>query len=163
MEKNLFNNFYFLLNQSLYQSKYTAKDGIERNTRFNGKHVTNLTTGKDIVLREGRKSIGINVKMIYAGGFRTTPIDLQASQVQGHAVFVEKEAFTLQNPAYFRTDVRLSMKWNRQNLTSTLSLDIQNVSNRENVYGQYYDAMKNRVVTSYQTGLIPVLNYKIDF
>jgi hypothetical protein len=55
------------------------------------------------------------------------------------------------------------MKWNRKRLTSTLSLDIQNLTNRLNVYGEYFDSEKAGVVTSYQNGLIPVLNYKIEF
>ena len=55
------------------------------------------------------------------------------------------------------------MKWNKRNFTSTLSLDIQNVTNRLNVYNQYFDEEKNMTVYNYQTGLIPVLNYKIEF
>lgn len=55
------------------------------------------------------------------------------------------------------------MKWNRKRLTSTLSLDIQNVTNRLNVYHQEYDAEKQEVINIYQNGLIPVLNYKIEF
>ncbi len=163
LEKNLGNNFYFLLNNSLYRSRYTAADGIERDTRFNGGYVTNFTGGKEIVLKEGKKTIGINVKLIYAGGFRNTPIDLDLSTARGYAVYVEKEAFTLQNPAYFRTDVRLSMKWNKRNLTSTLSLDMQNLTNRQNVYGTFYDPYKKKLIKAYQAGLIPVLNYKVEF
>ncbi|HRE52590.1 MAG TPA: hypothetical protein PK339_14285, partial [Flavitalea sp.] len=67
------------------------------------------------------------------------------------------------NPDYFRTDLRVAMKWNRKRLTSTLSLDIQNLSNRLNLYNQYFDAFKGQVVNNYQTGIIPVLNYKVDF
>ncbi|RYF61731.1 MAG: TonB-dependent receptor, partial [Comamonadaceae bacterium] len=36
LEKYLDNRFYFMLSNSLYQSKYTAADGRERDTRFNG-------------------------------------------------------------------------------------------------------------------------------
>jgi hypothetical protein len=55
------------------------------------------------------------------------------------------------------------MKWNKTRHTNTLSLDIQNVSNRLNVFGQWYDSEKGKVVTAYQNGLIPVLNYKVEF
>jgi hypothetical protein len=48
-------------------------------------------------------------------------------------------------------------------MTSTLSLDIQNVSNRQNLYGTYFDPIKGGVTNRYQTGIIPVLNYKIEF
>lgn len=163
LERYLANNFYLTLNNSFYQSKYTAKDGIERNTRFNGKYLIALIAGKDFVSERKSKTFGINLKTIYAGGMRTTPIDFDASQLVGYTIYKDKEAYSLQNPAYFRTDLRISMTWNRRNFTSTLSLDFQNLTNRLNVYGQWYDEEKNRIVTSYQSGLIPILNYKIEF
>ena len=163
LEKYLSSHFYFLINNSLYEAKYTALDGIERNTKYNGNYVSNFTTGKDFVSKDGRRTFGINIKMIYAGGFRNSPIDLDRSIDEGYTVVDDKAAFSIQNPAYFRTDLRASVKWNRRNFTSTLSLDIQNVTNRQNIYNQYYDPFKGKIVNSYQTGLIPVINYKIEF
>ncbi len=163
LERYLQNNFYLTLSNSLYQSKYTAADGVERNTRFNGNHITTLIAGKDFVSETKKKRFGVNIKTVYAGGMRTTPIDFESSQQKGYTVFKEYEAFTLQNEAYFRTDLRLSLTWNKRKFTSTLSLDIQNVTNRLNIYNQMYDEDKNEVVNIYQTGLIPILNYKIEF
>ena len=163
LEKYLSNNFYFLFNNSIYESKYTAQDGIERNTRYNGNYVSNFTAGKDIVSKNGRRTIGANIKLIYAGGFRESPIDLERSMNEGSTIINEKEAFSVQNPPYFRTDIRLSVKWNRKNFTSTLSLDIQNVTNRQNLYGRYFDPLSGEIIDSYQTGLIPILNYKVEF
>ncbi len=163
LEKYLDNHVYFMFSNSLYQSKYTASDGIERNTRFNGNFISNIVAGKEFVYAEGRRTLGFNIKAVYAGGYRTTPIDLEQSQQLGYTVFRDKEAYSLQNPAYMRGDIRISIKWNRKNFTSTLSLDIQNVTNRQNVYNSYYDAFKGKVVTNYQTGLIPILNYKVEF
>ena len=163
LERYLKNNFYITLSNSFYQSKYTAKDGVERNTRFNGNYIVTLISGKDFLHERKSKIFGVNLKTICAGGLRTTPIDSDASQQKGYTMYKEKEAYSLQNPAYFRADIGISMKWNRKHFTSTLSLDIQNVTNRLNVFGQWYDDEKNQIVTSYQTGLIPVLNYKIEF
>ncbi|MEO6456590.1 MAG: TonB-dependent receptor [Ginsengibacter sp.] len=163
IERYLRNNFYFMLSNSLYQSKYTAADKIERNTRFNGNYITTLISGKDFVYAHNSKTFGINIKIIYAGGLRNTPIDLVASRQKGYTVFKEKDAYSFQNPSYFRTDLRVSMKWNRKHFTSTLSLDIQDVTNRLNIYNQWYDYNSDKIINNYQTGLIPVLNYKIDF
>jgi outer membrane receptor protein involved in Fe transport len=163
LERYLKNNFYLTLTNSIYQSKYTALDGVERNTRFNGNYIATFIAGKDFVNTSKHKTFGINIKTIYAGGLRTTPIDLLASQQKGYGVYKEKEAYSLQNPAYFRTDIRLSMKWNKKHLTSTLSLDFQNITNRLNVFNQSYDEKSNKIITNYQTGIIPVLNYKVEF
>jgi hypothetical protein len=163
LEKYLDHYFYYTVNGSLYQSKYTAADGVERNTRFNGNYLFNTVAGKEFPLAGQRRVLGINVKIIYAGGYRTTPIDLAASQQEGYTIYKEKEAYRLQNQAYFRPDCRISIKWNRTKLTSTLSLDIQNVINRKNIYDQNYDLLKNTTVTNYQNGIIPVLNYKVEW
>lgn len=163
LEKYLDKNFYFMFSNSLYQSKYTASDGIERNTRFNGNIVSNLVAGKEFVFADGRRTLSLNIRILYAGGYRYTPIDLEQSKALGYTVYKDKEAFSLQNPAYTRGDIRISMKWNRKNFTSTLSLDVQNVTNHQNIYNQYYDITKGGLVTNYQVGIIPILNYKVEF
>lgn len=163
LERYLYHEVYLTWTSSIYQSKYTANDGIERNTRFNGNYISTFIAGKDFVNERKSRRIGLNIKAIYAGGLRTTPIDALKSEQRGYTVFDEKSAYTLQNPAYFRADARVSITWNRKRITSTLSLDIQNLTNRLNVYNHWYDAEENKVITTYQTGLIPVLNYKIEF
>jgi hypothetical protein len=163
LEKYLSNNFYYIVNSSLYQSKYTAADGIERNTRFNGNYLFNGVVGKEFPLNGQRRVLGVNIKMVYAGAFRYTPVDMVRSQQEGYTKYFEKQAYSQQQAAYIRPDFRVSLKWNKQRLTSTLSLDIQNVINRENEDRRYYDVWTNTQVTSYQTGIIPVLNYKVEF
>ncbi|MBS1566972.1 MAG: TonB-dependent receptor [Bacteroidetes bacterium] len=163
LERYLSNNLYYMINYSLYQSKYTASDGIERNTRFNGGYVSSIVAGKDFIVPGKPKSYGVNIKTIIAGGLRTTPIDAERSRQSGYTIYKKREAFSLQNDPYFRTDIGVSMKWNRARHTSTLSLDIQNVTNRLNIYSQSYDRQKGAIVTNYQNGFIPVLNYKVEF
>ena len=162
LERYLNNNFYLLWSNSFYQSKYTALDGIERNTRFNGNYASTLTSGKEWVKKGGRRSYGANIKLLYTGGFRQTPVDLEASQQEGHAIYDEQNAYTIQLPDYFRADLRLSITWNRPHHSSILSLDLQNASNRQNVFGHYYDNSKAAMTTVYGSGIIPILNYKIE-
>jgi Carboxypeptidase regulatory-like domain/TonB-dependent Receptor Plug Domain len=163
LEKYLSNNFYYMFSNSFYQSKYTALDGVERNTRFNGGFVSNLVAGKEFPSASQRRTFGVNIKFVYQGGFRETPVDLQKSIADGTARYFEKKAFTVQMPAYYRSDLRVSMKWNRKKLTSTLSLDLQNATNRLNVFGRFYDPLKKEIITINQNGLLPILNYKIEF
>jgi hypothetical protein len=163
LEKYLAHRLYYTLSTSLYQSKYTAADGVERDTRFNGGYIVNLIGGKEFLSANGLRTFGLNLRTLYAGGLRTTPINLEASRQAGYGIYYEKQAYTDQNDPYFRCDLRVSLRWNRPRLTSTLSLDLQNVTNRLNTYGQWYDSEKGEIVTSYQTGLIPILNYKVEF
>jgi hypothetical protein len=162
LEQFMHNNLYFIFTTSLYQSKYKALDGVWRNTRYNGNVSTTLTGGKEFMMRKNRV-FGINIRTIYSGGFRTTPIDMAASLEKGETVYFEDKAFTDQVPGYFRADLGVSLKRNRPRSTHTLALDIQNVTNRQNVFGQYFDVFTGKVTTEYHAPLIPILSYKVEF
>ena len=75
----------------------------------------------------------------------------------------ENRPFELQLPAYFRTDLKVSYRLNHKKFNSVWSLDIQNASNRKNIGGRDYDAETNTMKDWYQTPLIPILSYKIEF
>lgn len=162
LEQFLHNNLYFLLSGSLYNSEYKALDGVWRNSRFNGKHALSFTAGKEYNWKKNRV-FGLNIRTIYTGGFWTTPIDVEKSIELGETRYMESLAYTEQLPDYFRTDFRVSLKRNRTKSTSTLSLDLQNVTNHKNLGGQYYDAQSGEVEKWYMLPLLPVLSYKIEF
>ncbi len=100
---------------------------------------------------------------MYRGGYYQTPVDLEQSIAEGHTVSDEAKAYSEKMPDYFRTDIKVSLKRNRIKSTQTLSLDIQNVTNRQNIYGEYYNSESQKIETWYQTPLIPILSYKIEF
>jgi hypothetical protein len=162
LEQFLHNNLYFLLSGSLYSSEYKALDAIWRNTRFNGKHALSFTAGKEFNWKKNRV-FGINLRTIYTGGFWTTPIDVEKSMMLGETRYIESLAFTEKLPDYFRTDFRVSLKRNYHKTTTTISLDFQNVTNRQNLGGQYFDAQSGEVKNWYMLPILPVLSYKIEF
>jgi hypothetical protein len=162
VEQFTHNNFYFLLSTSLYDSKYRALDGIWRNTRFNGKRAMSFTAGKEYGWQKNR-TFGVNVRLIYAGGFRTTPIDVEKSRELRETRLIESLAFTEQLPDYFRTDLRVSLKRNLKKSTRTWSLDLQNATNHQNLGGQYFDPIAGEVQKWYQLPLLPVLSYRVEF
>lgn len=163
LERFLHNNLYYLVSGSLYNSEYRASNGNWYNTQFNTNYALTVTMGKEWSLSEKNKVIGFNIKSVYVGGYRNTPIDLEASAEAGKTVVQQDQAFEHKNPDYYRLDIRVSLKRNYKAVTSTLALDIQNTSNRQNVGGQYYDTKTGSVKYWYQTPLIPVLSYKVEF
>jgi hypothetical protein len=162
LEQFTHKNLYFLLSTSLYNSQYKTQENVWRNTRFNGNLNITFTGGKEFELRKNR-TLGINIRGIYGGGLRTTPILLDESIQKGETVLDNSKAFEEQNPAYFRTDLRFSLKKNKEKSTRTWALDIQNATNRKNIYGRYYEPMDSEIKTSYQAPLIPILSYRVEF
>lgn len=165
LEQFMYRNFYFLMSASLFDSKYRATDGVWRNTYYNANYNFTLTLGKEFTLSEKRKKriIGVHIKTLYTGGFRRTPIDILQSRQVKETVFIDADAFSQRNPDYFRVDTRISVKRNFTKLTSTLSLDIQNVSNYQNVRMYFFDAVSGTVKPEYQLPLTPVLSYRLEF
>ncbi len=167
LEKRIKDNYYYLINATYYESKYTGSDGVQRDTRFNGNYIFNATAGKEFRWQseedEKVKILGINGRIVYLGGFRTSPIDVSASAFQEETVFVESEAFSLQQPNYFKVDFRIYYKRNYPTFSSTLALDIQNLTNQENLAFSYFDTQQNQIVEQNQLGLIPVISYRLEF
>lgn len=164
LEKFFTHNYYFTLTGSLYESKYTPRDGIERDSRFGGNYNLNLLLGKEFhVGRSANNIIGINLRTLSSGGNRWTPVLLEESRSKGEGVYDWSRPFAEREGMYFRTDIRLSYRRNKPRHASIWSLDIQNVSNHRNVWAKYYDINEKEVKTWYQMGFLPVLNYRLEF
>lgn len=164
-ERFLHKNLYYLVCGSLFDSKYKAPDGNWYNTFFNTNYVLTVTLGKEWPLKNQKKNrvLGFNFKSMYIGGYRNTPIDLKASIASGEEVSEARKAFAHKNPDYYRLDIRISLKRNFAKVTSTVALDIQNTTNRKNVGGQYFDKKTAGIKYWYQTPLIPILSYRLEF
>ncbi len=165
LEKFLSKGLYYVLSSSVFASEYKGSDGIWRDSRFNTRYVNTFTGGKEWGWSRKSKdrTVGFNIKMTQIGGYRITPIDLEASRAKGDAVFMDDQAFSKKMPDYFRTDVGFRIRRNYHRVTTTFSLDIQNVSNRKNIAGEYYDKEKGDIKTFTQAPLLPILAYKIEF
>jgi hypothetical protein len=164
-ERFLNKGLYYLLSASLYDSKYKAPNSKWYNTMYNSNYASTFTIGKEWQLSEKGKGriIGVNLKSVLIGGTRYTPIDLEASINSGYTEYNYSKSFEAQNPAYYRLDARISSKRNYKNITTILALDIQNTTNRKNVFGSYYDKASSSIKYYYQSPLIPVLSYKLEF
>ncbi|MEM6964735.1 MAG: TonB-dependent receptor [Bacteroidota bacterium] len=164
-QQYFYKNWFWLGNVSLYESKYKGSDGTERDTRFNGNYILNATVGKEFPYSKKGKDyiLGVNVRTNLAGGLRESPIDVVASAQSQTTVLDDTNAFTVQLDDYFKTDLRIYWKRNKVKFSSTLALDIQNVTNRRNPSFQYFDTFLSRVEREFQLGLIPILSYRIEW
>jgi len=165
VEKFFSNGYYGLFTSSIYDSKYVASDGIERNTAFNGKYVFNILGGKEWKIGKENKNIfSVDVKFTNAGGRAYTPIDLASSQAASTEV-LSTDVYSDFYKNYYRLDIKAGYVINSKNkkLSQTISLDVQNVTNHQNVFSQSYDRQQNALNYTYQLGLFPNLLYKIQF
>jgi hypothetical protein len=163
IEKFLTDGFYLLLSSSLYDSKYQALDGKWYNTRFNGNIANSLLLGKEWDFAKKNRTLGLNLKLTHIGGMHDTPVDFAASKNKNETVRDYTKAYETQMPYYMRADVGVRLKRNYKKITTSVSLDVQNVTNRQNVFNQYYDNTSQTVKYNYQAPMIPILSYKVEF
>lgn len=162
LEYPLNQGFYMLMTGSLYQSLYQANNKKWYHTAWDGNYMMSLLAGKEWSFKNNG-ALHIDITMNYSGGRRMTPLDKQASEMAGQAVYDYEHTFEKQLPFYFRTDFKISYKKSGKKVTHEWQLDIRNVTNRQNVFSQHYNATLNKIVLIHQTGLLPVLQYRILF
>lgn len=166
LEKFYSKGYYTLLTGSVYQSKYTGSDQVERNTAFNNRYVVNALFGKEWILgSSGRNALTVDTKLTHAGGRPYTPIDLEASIMRGSEVRDVTQAYTENYQAYLRWDVKLGFRFNSKNkkLSQQIYFDVQNVMNRKNLFVKRYNDRTKAINDVYQSGLFPDFVYRVQF
>lgn len=164
IERSFADGWYILATGSLFKSTYTDVYGDRYNTTYNRGHQLNMIGGKEFkVSRSGRKILGLNGKVLFCGGMRQSPIDISASIAADKTILVPKQYYTDQVPEYYRFDMGVYYKINAKRVTHSIQLDVQNVTNRQNVYYNYLDRDAGKIKTEYQLGIFPNISYRIDF
>ncbi|MBI3136184.1 MAG: TonB-dependent receptor [Bacteroidetes bacterium] len=166
LEKFLDKGFYFLITTSVYQSRYTASDGKEYNTAFNGNFTFNSLIGYEWRFKPGEKrqsSMTFDVKYTLNGGKRYTEILVAESQLYGAEIRDWENAFAMRYPNYTRGDFRVAFKMVGTKITQEWALDIQNITNYRNIFWTQYNVNSGQIETTYQTGFLPIGQYRIYF
>ena len=155
--------YYFLITGSLFQSRYTGSDGVERNTAFNTGHVLNVLAGKEFKVGKKGSVLALNLKLSTVGGRYFTPLDLEQSKIEGKSIYIESLAFSQQQQAYFRTDLRVAYRKEYKKSTLEMAIDFQNLTNQQNIFANYYDAKTQKMVTTYQQSFFPMPTMRFTF
>jgi outer membrane receptor protein involved in Fe transport len=163
LERFFNKGYYFLMTGSLFNSRYTGSDGIERNTAFNTGHVLNVLAGKEFRVGHKGSVLAVNAKVSSVGGRWATPLDMTRSVAEMRTVLKDNEAFTEKLPGYFRSDLRVSYRKEYRKSTLEMAIDFQNITNHQNIFLKYYDAPNKKVVTVYQQSFFPVPTIRYTF
>lgn len=146
LDKTYSKLYYFMLAGSLYESKYRNPDFVGwLNTRYNGNFIMNAMAGKDFRVGSAKQNTtGLSARMLWSGNNRIDEFDFLAG------------IFPFENRLsnYFRLDTRYYYTRNKPKYSYTLSLDVQNATNRLN------ETNLNNIAP---VGIIPFMTYKVDF
>lgn len=167
IEKFLSKGYYALVTTSLYDSRYKGSDGVERNTGFAGNYVFNTLLGKEWGIgKDKRNAITFDTKFTTSGGRPFSPIDLDATRANlGREVYVDEQAYSKRYSAYMRMDVKMGVRINGKGgkVSHQFFVDLQNVTNRENIFVERYNRVTDRINPVYQNGFFPDFMYRVQF
>ncbi|MBL4735371.1 MAG: TonB-dependent receptor [Flavobacteriales bacterium] len=158
LERFLDNEFYFLANASLFESKYAALDGVSRNTAYNSNYTANFLIGKTMKIGKAAKNrtLSIDSKFFLSGPRGYTAIDPVTLERMN-----DQRNETKGDPI-FQMNLALSLKRNKGKTTRELQLDILNVTNNKAKLNEYV-TQANEIVAHEQLSLIPNLTYRVYF
>lgn len=103
---------------------------------------------------------GVFGKLGMHGGYFLPLINQEVSAATGRTRWLTTQK---RLPTYYTIDLRISHTVEKSRYTRTLSLDLQNLTARNNISGYYYDRLLGEVKPWHQMGLVPVLAYRVEF
>lgn len=171
IEKFFNDGYYFLINTSLFQSKYKTLENRWRNTQYNNEFMANILAGKEF-LNLGKKdnqALTINLKVFVGGGRKIIPLrrDNQGNldvDPANDQYFDYDKAYESSLDDLYQVDLSLNYKWNKLKTTHELFLNIYDITNVEGRITEYYDDSEpDKIGYITQIGLFPNLMYRIYF
>jgi hypothetical protein len=166
IEKFLSKGFYLLATGSVFNSKYKGSDGIERNSSYNYGHAANVLAGREWkVGKDGRKAFTLDIRFSTIGGRYATPVDVAASIAAGKEVLDETKYNSEQLNSYLRLDTKFGFRINskKRKLSQTIYLDLQNITNRENIFLRRFNPLYGNTGNVNQIGFFPDILYRVQF
>jgi Carboxypeptidase regulatory-like domain len=164
LEKSFSNNYYFLMTGSIFDSKYSDVHGKWLNSVYNSNYALTVLGGGDYKFGKlNHKVLSFNGKFTIRGGNRYTPVDETESKRLKQEVLIESQRFEAQTVPYWRIDCSVWYQINKPHRTHTWTFELQNATNHLNIYYQYFDNQSFTIKNAYHIGILPNLNYKIEF
>ena len=162
LEHIMSKGFYFLLTGSVFDSKYTDAQQLERNTLFNRNWISSLAIGKEFVIN-GKNLLGFNANATYMGGGRLTPFFEEESLMTREVQYDENRLYEFQGDPEFWLNAGITYKVNKPKSTRTWGLDFQNAWLTAQQAGYQYNFREDRIDEEEVFFILPNFYYKIEF
>lgn len=171
LERFFANNYYYLLNTSLYNSTYKSLEGVKRNTQYNGNYIVNVLFGKEFkkLGKNKNQTLGLNAKLFYGGGKRFIPLlrdtdgNLAVDPKSNNYWDFEK-AYEDKIEDIYQITLSTSYKWNKPKTTYELWFNLDNITGNKGKLSEYYDDEEpNSIGYKTQFGFFPNMMFRVYF
>jgi hypothetical protein len=171
IEKYFSDNYYFLINGTVFQSKYKSLEGVERNTAYNGRYIVNILAGREFEnLGKNKNQIfTLNAKIFFGGGRNIIPLLRDndgnlAVDPASNRIWDYDRAYDTSLDNLFQIDLSMAYRWNKPKVAHELYFNIYDITDARGNISEYYDAnAPGGIGYIKQFGLFPNLMYKVYF
>ena len=166
IERGFSDGYFFMANTSLYESNYTANDGIKRNSMFNAGYIVNVVSGKEWQLggKRGKSNVlNINLSASVCGPQYFTNADLVESANRGYYVADFANPNTGVQDALTLIDASIIYKKNKAKSSTIWTLQLSNLLNQRAITGNFYDRDNQSLQFVYGTGMLPIISWRKNF
>lgn len=162
VERFLKDGYYYMTTASIYDSKYTGGDGIERQTRYNGNYVVNILGGKEWEIKD-KNLLGFNLKFTFMGPYWYHPVDEDATHIAGNIVYDEMKPFNERHSSLETiTDLTIIYRINSLRISSIIALQVKNIFGSQYM-GKRYNVNDQRIENDFFSSPVPFISYKLEF
>ncbi len=164
-------NYYFLINATLFESKYKSLEGVWRNTQYNGNYLCNILFGKEFknLGKKLNQTLAINTKVFFGGGKKYIPLLRDANgnvavDQANNRYFDYKKAYESSIDDVYQINLSVSYKFNKQKATHEIFIDLMNLTDNKPRMSEYYDESKpGNIGYREGFGFFPNVMYRVYF
>lgn len=163
-EKYLSKGYYYMATATLFDSRYRGGDGKWYSTKFNRNFVLNLLGGKEWIVGKNKNKIwSVNLRCVFQGGDRYSPIDEQATinDPDKWVRYNERKVYSKQFAPVFMFHYTISYRINRKGKSHEFAIKALNLG--KEYYGHSYNYITGKIDADRQTGGISNISYKFEF
>ncbi|MFH0894975.1 MAG: TonB-dependent receptor [Bacteroidota bacterium] len=162
LERFLNKSYYYMITASVFESKYTGGDGIERDTRYNKNFVVNLLGGREWKVKE-KNVFGLNLRYTLSGGDRFIPYDATATYAAQQLVLDYNHAFEQSKPILHLLCMTLKYDVNKPKYTGTWALSIVNALMYRDFQEFVFNSNDQTITRKTDLLFVPNVSYRIQF
>lgn len=164
LERYTEHGLYYLINVSIFDSRYVGGDGIWRSTAFDNGYKANMLIGKE--KRVGKTSnnfLGLNGALSLIGPQRYTPLDSVASREALETRYDETRAWEGQEKPLVILDFTLTYRRNHDKRSGVWAIQIKNMLQSSPAIYREYDRLVDDEVMLVGSSILPVISYRVEF
>lgn len=162
-EQFFYNNFFYLITATLFESNYTSTDQITRSTAYNGNYSFNALGGYELNFPKKHMSLIFGINITFAGGSPYVPFDQEKTVEQGRIIYDWEQAYKVKRDDYKRVSLRLGIKRNFKRSSVETSFDLQYRTDYTDIYLEKINLYTGEIVESSELKFYPMVYTRFNF